>query len=80
MMNQHNIIAMFHEINPLVLALVISPVHLSGDEGISHEHKCEYVHFRVNCAKYQHGFFLVVLLVIGVKWVCVMQTKLLVFM
>uniref|UniRef100_M4BQR3 Uncharacterized protein n=1 Tax=Hyaloperonospora arabidopsidis (strain Emoy2) TaxID=559515 RepID=M4BQR3_HYAAE len=32
---------MFHEINPLVLALVISPVHLSGDEGISHEHKCD---------------------------------------
>ena len=56
MINQLKIPANIHENNPLLRALVIISVYLSGDESISDEKQCERVYYRVKCAKYRHGF------------------------
>uniref|UniRef100_A0AAV1TDP5 Pentatricopeptide repeat-containing protein n=1 Tax=Peronospora matthiolae TaxID=2874970 RepID=A0AAV1TDP5_9STRA len=57
MMNQHKIPASHHAIYPLLRALLIDPVPLSGDESSSNEQQGEHVQFQVKCAKDLRDFF-----------------------
>ena len=56
LVNQHKIPTILHEIYHLLRDLVISPVHLSGDEGINDEQPWKHVHLLVKCTKDLHGF------------------------